>query len=63
MPHAGGDASPKHRGRPLWYLPAGAAYNPFEQDEEGLGVTILKNMAKRLDYRLENARNVIAISL
>ena len=41
----------------------GAAYNPFEQDEDGLGVTILKNMATRLDYRLENARNIIDISL
>ena len=41
----------------------GAPYNPFEQEEDGLGVTILKNMAKRLDYRLENARNIIAISL
>ena len=41
----------------------GAAYNPFEQDENGLGVTILKNMATRLDYRLENGRNAINISL
>ena len=41
----------------------GAAYNPFEQDEDGLGVTILKNMATRLDYRLENGRNIIDISL
>ncbi len=63
MPHAGGDASPKHRGRPLWDLPAGAAYNPFEQDEEGLGVTILKSMATQLDWRLEPGRNLIDISL
>ena len=41
----------------------GAAYNPFAQDEDGLGVTILKNMATRLDYRLENERNIIDISL
>ena len=41
----------------------GAAYNPFEQDEDGLGVTILKNMATRLDYRLENGRNTIDITL
>ena len=41
----------------------GAPYNPFEQDEDGLGVTILKSMATRLDYRLENGRNTIDISL
>ncbi len=41
----------------------GAAYNPFEQDEEGLGVTILKKMATQLDYRLENGHNTIDISL
>ncbi len=41
----------------------GAAYNPFEQDEDGLGVTILKKMATQLDYRLEGGRNVIDISL
>ena len=62
MPHVGGDASPKHRGRPLWDLPAGAAYNPFEQ-EEVLGVTILKNMAQKLDYRHTDGRNQISIEL
>ena len=41
----------------------GAAYNPFEQDEEGLGVSILKKMATQLDYRLKNGRNIIDISL
>ncbi|MBQ7488094.1 MAG: hypothetical protein IJT77_11435, partial [Clostridia bacterium] len=41
----------------------GAAYNPFVQEEDGLGVTILKNMAKRLDYHLEVGRNVINITL
>ena len=41
----------------------GMAYNPFEQEDSGLGVTILKNMAKRLDYRLDNDRNVIDISM
>ena len=41
----------------------GGAFNPFTQDEDGLGVTILKNMATRLDYRLEGGRNTIDISL
>ncbi len=41
----------------------GAAYNPFGQDDDGLGVTILRNMATQLDYRLEDGRNVIGISL
>ena len=40
-----------------------AAYNPFEQAEDGLGVTILKNMAKHLDCRREGDRNRITISL
>ena len=41
----------------------GAAYNPFEQVEDGLGVTILKNMSKRLEYRWENGRNIFDIAL
>ena len=41
----------------------GSAYNPFEQAEDGLGVTILKNMAKRLEHRWENGRNIIGIAL
>ncbi len=41
----------------------GDAYNPFEQEEDGLGVTILKKMAKRLDYRWENGRNQIHIEM
>ena len=41
----------------------GRAYNPFEQDEEALGVTILKRMARKLDYRSEQGRNHIFISL
>ena len=41
----------------------GAAFNPFTQDEYGLGVTILKQMAKQLDCRLEGERNVIDIML
>ena len=35
----------------------GEPCNPFAQTEDGLGVTILKNMAARLDYRLENGNN------
>ncbi len=41
----------------------GAVYNPFDQTEDGLGVTILKNMAKKLDYRQENGWNAINISI
>ena len=41
----------------------GAAYNPFEQAEDGLGVTILKRMAKRIDYRTERGKNRILIRL
>ena len=41
----------------------GAAFNPFEQEEEVLGVTILKSMAKELDYRHTNDRNLISIAL
>jgi polar amino acid transport system ATP-binding protein len=41
----------------------GAAFNPFEQDEGGLGVTILKNMAKKLDYRHTDGRSQISIEL
>ena len=42
---------------------SGEKYDPFAQAEDGLGVTILKSMATRLDYRLENGRNIIDISL
>ena len=42
---------------------AGEAYNPFEQTEDGLGVTILKKMAKKIDYRRENGLNRISITL
>ncbi len=41
----------------------GAPYNPFDQAEDGLGVTILKNMAKQVNHRLANGRNIIEISL
>lgn len=41
----------------------GKEYNPFVQQDDGLSVTILKKMAKQLDYRQENARNYIRIVL
>ena len=41
----------------------GARYNPFEQEEDNLGVTILKNMSRKLDYRWEDGRNRISIEL
>ena len=41
----------------------GAAYDPFEQGDAGLGVTILKNMAKRLDCQRESGINRISIAL
>ncbi len=41
----------------------GAAFNPFEQENDGLGVTILKRMARHLDYRVEGGRNVVNIVL
>ena len=41
----------------------GAAHNPFEQDEDGLGVTILKNMSRQLDYRCTDNRNLFSITL
>ena len=40
----------------------GAAYNPFDQQEDSLGVTILKNMAERIDYERENERNGITVT-
>ena len=41
----------------------GEAYNPFEQQEDGLGVTILKKMAKKIYCRRENGQNRISITL
>ena len=41
----------------------GVGYNPFNQAEDGLGVTILKNMASQLDYRFEDGRNIIDIEI
>ena len=41
----------------------GAAYNPFGQDDDGLGVTILKNISIHLDYTMKDKRNYITIRL
>ena len=41
----------------------GAAYDPFSQTEDGLGVTILKNMSKQLDYSFIDNRNQLSIIL
>ncbi len=41
----------------------GRAYNPFETDNPGLGVTILQNMACELSCRREGDRNVIDVTL
>lgn len=41
----------------------GKEYNPFVQQDDGLSITILKKMAKQLDYRWENDRNCIHIVL
>ena len=42
---------------------AGEAYNPFSQADDGLGVTILKKMARQIDYVREDGINRITISL
>ena len=41
----------------------GACYNPFEQQEDSMGVTILKNAAKQFSYRYTDSRNQIDIKL
>lgn len=41
----------------------GKEYNPFAAGEDGLGVTILKNIAKQLDYKAEGNVNRIDILL
>ena len=41
----------------------GAEYDPFAQEDAGLGVTILKKMAKYLDYTRKEDRNHIRINL
>ena len=44
-------------------LCGGEPYNPFEQAEDGLGVTILKKMAKKFDCRRESGLSRISIAL
>ena len=41
----------------------GASYNPFEQEEDSLSVTILKNTSRQLDYHYTDSRNRITIKL
>ncbi len=41
----------------------GARYNPFEQEEDNLGVTILKKMSRQLDFHYADERNRINIKL
>ena len=41
----------------------GAAYNPFEQEGDSLGVTILKNTSKELDYHYADNSNQFHIKL
>ena len=41
----------------------GADYNPFDQEDDGLGITILKKMAIQLDYRRERTRSYITIKM
>ena len=36
---------------------AGEKYNPFEQDEDGLGITILKSVAENLKYSHSDGKN------
>ena len=41
----------------------GARYDPFKQEEGSIGVTILKNMSRQLDYHCRDDRNQISIKL
>ena len=41
----------------------GKPWNPFEHDSDGLGVTILKKMAKKLGHSFGNGNNLIDITL
>ena len=44
-------------------LCGGQAYDPFIQDDEALGVTILKKMSKQLDHQYINEKNEVHICL
>lgn len=41
----------------------GKQFNPFSQDDDGLGVTILKQMAKQIDYDWKDGRSLIKVAL
>ena len=41
----------------------GAEYDPFRQEEDGLGITILKNMSLRMECTRKEKRNYININL
>ena len=41
----------------------GMDYNPFEQESDGLGVTILRQMAKKLSFRRTEGINLIEIKI
>jgi hypothetical protein len=41
----------------------GVRYNPFEQEEDNLGVMILKKMSRKLEYHYTDNRNQISIRL
>ena len=41
----------------------GREYNPFEQEDDGLGVTILKQMAKQIACKRDGSRSIIMITL
>ncbi len=41
----------------------GASYDPFAQEDDELGITILKNMAQEINYSYENGKNLVLIIL
>ncbi len=47
----------------IQFSSGGVSFNPFEEDDNGLGVTILKKVSKELDYRFHEGRNEISILL
>ena len=42
---------------------SGLPYDPFEQEDDNLGITILKKMGKNLNYQWKDGRNRISIRL
>ncbi|MCR5082895.1 MAG: amino acid ABC transporter ATP-binding protein [Parasporobacterium sp.] len=44
-------------------ISGGKKFDPFIQDDDGLGVTILKQMAKHIDYDWEENRSHISVTL